>query len=206
MLFLLAACDPKDEVGPKKSKDVPVVLDTQGVNSGPENNPGVIIVGDSPGEKCKKGTAKKGCIYFAPDEDGAITFSVKGQAPNRSCTAPSAKNGAVITKIELTDTDLTPGPVPTEKGDFSIDRSQHPLAAKYKDDGFPALVLNTGIVFEENNVSKVGMTTVKITNLNKSNVDNPQGVNIWYKVTLATCKTPRGFWVTDPRIENGGMN
>jgi hypothetical protein len=205
VIFTLTACKPGDVGVTKKNKKVFVELKTQGVQPGPADNPGVIFV-ETPGNKCKKGTDKKGCIYFAADEEGSITFTIKGEPGDaRSCSAPSTKE--VISKIELTDTDKTPGgPEPTEKGDFSIDRATHPMPAKYKDDGFPQLDIHTGIVFEENNHSAVGRTKVKLENLNKSNVPNPQGLNIWYKVTLTTCDTPHEYWVTDPRIENGGMD
>ncbi len=203
VLLSLTACQPDETGVVKKNKKVFVELNTHGVQPGPEDAPGIIFV-DTPGNKCKKGTAKKGCIFFAADEDGSITFTIKGEPGEKSCSSPSVKR--VISKIELTDTDKTPGPEPTDKGDFSIDRSVHPLPAQYRDDGFPQLDLDTGIVFKESNQSAVGSTRVKLENLNKSDVPDPEGVNIWYKVTLATCDTPREYWVTDPRIENGGMN
>ena len=152
---------------------------------------------------CIKGSGeKKGCVRFTDNEYGKITFGLKGQgAPVVTCAGANDPT-KVITKIELSAIGDTSGPQPSSKGNFKS--SSYPMAKKYRDEGFPALDIDTGVVYEET-VDNLRKDKVAITNINFSNVPHPKGLNIWYRVTVKECGKDE-YWVTDPRVENDGMN
>ena len=199
-LVVLAACKPMVGAMPKVPNPAIIDLNPTGP-AGPIDNPGGFQV-ETPNRGCLKGSGlKKGCVRFAADEDGTITFALNGRSPAKTCDQNAVR---VITKIELTATDLETDPVyqPSPKGNFTT--SSYPLAEKYRDEGFPALDIDTGAVYEET-VADPAKNKIAINNINDSNVSNPAGLNVWYQVTVKRCGQEE-YWVTDPRFENDGMN
>jgi len=161
-----------------------------------KQNQGEIIVTVTDGD-CKKGKGdKKGCIRFATNHIGLITFATDKKA--QTCSDGYKK--WVITKIELTDKGLvyTDGKV-SEKGVFE----DNPSLPDWLEDAFPQLVKSTGVLYEAS-AELDGVT--QVTSLNLNNNDTTLGVkDIWYRVSVAKCGTnPVEFMVTDPRFENDG--
>ncbi len=145
---------------------------------------------------CVRGAgARMGCVNFATDELGTITFKLQGAPGPKSCSP----GGAVITKIRLTDTDAGVGP--SEEGDFTT--SSFPLPVAIRDGGFPELDIADGVVYEAASLD-VGLNEITISNINHN--DAALGVvDIWYEVTVSRCSDGK-IWVVDPRLENEGMN
>ena len=149
-----------------------------------------------------------GCLLFRQGELGNIVFHLYGSRKEaKICSDSNAKN--VITKIELTTTSAVQGPKDDKhedaKGNF--DRSV-PLPAWLKD-AFPAIDLDTGIVYEA--ALDVARTQAWVLNLN--NHENQPGepaviMSFWYKVTVEACDKnkdgTRTMWVSDPRGDNEG--
>ena len=197
ILAVSAACVSKQVATVKVNKAAVIDLNPTGP-AGPITNPGIFNI-NTPNNGCVRGSGpRKGCVRFTANEDGTITFALNGSAPAKSCDQHAMR---VITKIELTATDASPGSQPSPKGDFSS--SSYPMAAMFKTYGFPALNVNTGVVYAET-ATQAGVSKVVVENKNTSINPAPGGVIIWYKVTVKKCSDGK-FWVTDPRAENDGM-
>lgn len=139
-----------------------------------------------------------GCLLFRRGELSNIVFHLNGSR-NEGKSCSDSKNKNVITKIELTATSAGKD-TKDDKGDF--DRTP-PLPAWLKD-AFPAINLDTGIVFEAS--LDVARTQAWVLNLN--NHENQPGEptvikSFWYKVTVTACDGS-ATWVSDPRGDNEG--
>jgi hypothetical protein len=199
-LVVLTACKPK--VGAMTKVPNPADIDLNPIGQpGPIGDPGKFSV-HTPNRGCVRGSVNgNGCVRFKANENGTIIFALNGQAHAKTCADSAVR---VISEIKLTTTDATPGPQPSDKGDFTSPTS-YPLAAKYQTYGFPNLKIATGEVFPGIS-AETAKNRVVITNLNTTNLPGPPpGRNIWYQVTVKRC-SDNLYWVTDPRFENDGMN
>lgn len=200
-LFVLTACQPYTVIilhSAPAWKAATIELQPTGVPTlvGP---PGTINI-NSGNNGCINGAgAKKGCVRFAQDELGTLTFKLHGAPGPKSCGAPGAPN--VITKIRLTDTDAGGGAVPSAKGDFTAGR--YPLPIALKDEGFPELTIANGVVYKATAL-EFGLNEITISNINGHDASLGT-VNFWYEVTVSRC-SDGAVWATDPRGENEGMN
>jgi len=199
ILVVTAACAPGKVALSRVEKNAVIDLNPTGP-SGPITNPGTFNI-NTPNNGCVRGSGQRnGCVRFTANEDGTIIFALNGNSPPRTCDQNASR---VISKIQFTATDAEgdPDSQPSAKGDFGS--SSYPLAEEFKTEGFPALNVDTGIVYEgtDNNPAK---NKVVIENKNASKVTNPVGRIIWYQVTVKKCSAD-AYWVTDPRIENDGM-
>lgn len=149
------------------------------------------------GQGCTKGqgneTKKKGCIKFAEDDFGLVTFSLGAQS--KTCAHPGTK--WVISMVELTGKGYKlDGGVLSNKGIFE---DQLPLADWIKA-SFPQVDQATGILYAAYPPYN-GAT--RVTSLNLNNNTDPE--DIWYRVTVAECGEDTDVvLVTDPRFENEG--
>ena len=200
-LVVLTACKPKVS-NIKKQAVINLVPKGQPIPIGPGE---IEIL--PPNQGCERGSVNgNGCVRFKANENGTIIFALNGQAPVNVCKPGPGGAVRVISEIKLTTTDLTPGPKPSDKGDFTS--SSYPLDVKYQTYGFPNLIIATGEVFPGMS-AETAKTRVVITNLNTTNLPGPPpGRSIWYQVTVKGCvETPEPeYWRTDPRFENDGMN
>ena len=151
--------------------------------------------------QCKKGK-HDGCLLFKWDESGYIVFHLPGSKNHvKNCSSFES----VITKIELTATRAAESDK-DDKGDF---RGPFPLPTWLKD-AFPAIDLDTGIVYEAASLD-IARTQEGVSNLNNhANPDNePDAVeSFWYRVTVTACAENEDgthtVWVSDPRGDNEG--
>jgi hypothetical protein len=198
-LFVLTACQPDAPFVASFApawKAAKIELNPTGTPtlSGTPGN--IIIISDNNG--CKKGAGvRKGCVHFAQDEVGTLTFTLQGAPGPKSC-GPGAPN--VITRIRLTDTDASNGTSPSEKGDFT---SSYPLPEEIRDEAFPELTIADGVVYEASSL-EFGLNEITISNINGHDASLGT-VNFWYEVTVSRC-SDGAVWATDPRGENEGMN
>lgn len=151
------------------------------------------------GYNCKKGNGnqaeKKGCINFAEDYFGLITFRV-GNSP-RTCAISGTQ--WVISKIELSDKGylLNDGTI-SNKGIFAGED-----VAPWVKSAFPQITGAAGVLYEAD-PPKTGATHVTTLNLN-NNAAAEGAKDIWYRVSIASCKDDSDVvLVTDPRFENEG--
>ncbi len=160
-------------------------------------SPGSLLV-NSNNNGCTRGSGdRKGCVRFAADDAGIITFALIGQPKPKACASAGIER--VITKIELTDTDAGTGP--SDKGDFTA--GSYPLPDEIRDDAFPELDIDTGVVYQAADVES-GLNRIKLSDINSH--DATLGVqHLWYRVTVSRCSDGK-IWVADPRLENDGMN
>lgn len=200
LLIVLNACEkmpPSVAFASPTWKFVTVEFNIQG-NPGDAAAPGILVV-NSGNNGCARGSGnKKGCVSFKVDEVGSITFALLGQPVAKTCGSGVNR---VITKIEITDTDKTPGAVPTDKGDFGT--ANYPLPVTVKTEAFPELNISNGVVYASADLQS-GLNRVKITNKNSHAVASGFK-DYWYKVTVSRCSDGK-IWVADPRAENEGMN
>ena len=161
----------------------------------PNKNQGILTT-DKVNQGCNNGQGlKKGCIKFPLDSIGAITFALRNKVNN--CNDSGTQ--WVITKIELSHQGFDlPGGTISDKGIFEGN------LPPWLVDSFPAFEGDDdGILFEASDPQADGLTRVTTLNLN-SNTGGVQ--NIWYRVSVSSCGDDPVVLVSDPRLENGGMN
>lgn len=155
------------------------------------------------GQGCNKGQGnqlkKKGCVRFAEDEFGLITFQVGAQPQARTC----ANSGThwVISKIELSGQGYQlSGGVISNKGIFD----DHLPLDDWLKNAFPQVDPLTGVLYEAD-PPNTGVTHVTSLNLNNNANTDPR--DIWYRVSVASCAEGSDVvLVTDPRFENDGTS
>ncbi|MDX2416700.1 MAG: hypothetical protein QNK19_04480 [Xanthomonadales bacterium] len=197
---LFAACGGENDVDIDKIRKPQINLNPVGPAK-PIGSPGKFNI-TTKNQGCKKGRGEKdGCVRFGPNQSGYIIFAINGNSAGKTCAEHAAR---VISKIQLTTTDASPDKQLSDKGDF--EPTSYPLDRMFRDDGFPEVDITTGVVYEAT-YANPGISRVEIKNLNTSSVDDPQGVDYWYQVTVEKCtNNPNKYWVSDPRGENDGMD
>ena len=145
--------------------------------------------------KCNKGP-HQGCLLFEEDRLGLIRFYLPG---SKKMIKKCPQANQVITKIELT----TLGVGGSDEADKGVFTGPFPLANWLKDDAFPNVDLDTGIVYEAA-LADAG-TQAWLINLN-SHATSAGVFSFWYRVTATDCAIPANEWVTDPRGDNEGIN
>ena len=154
---------------------------------------------DKPNQ-CRK-DKHEGCLLFERGKLGRILFHLPG-SKNQNKYCPDADH--VITKIEATaySTDAT-------KGDFT---GPFPLPGWLKENAFPDIDLDTGIVYEAGSLN-VARSQEWITNLNdhENPIEEADVIkSFWYRVTVTACNANQDgthtAWVSDPRGDNEGKN
>jgi len=131
----------------------------------------------------------EGCMLFEEDKIGLIKFYLPGSFNKvKDCD----KAQSVITQVKLTTTGTD------SKGDFTV----FPLDDWIKNDAFPGVDVNDGIIYQE--TKDVARTQVWLVNMN-SHPASEGHKQFWYEVTATDCASGE-TWVTDPRGENTGMN
>lgn len=174
-------------------KDYEILLTPQGAS-------GTLGVHLAFGQSCA-GNPHDGCMNFATDTVGVISFRVRGNPNGLTCTNPSAPSKVakqVITKIELTDKP-SGGSGTSPKGDFSGGLADTWL----KKFAFPQVVQGTGVLYDVSYNN--GLARMTLVNLN-SHPEQSGSKPFWYKVTVTDCADPINTWATDPRGDNKGSN
>ena len=154
--------------------------------------------------QCKKDT-HPGCLFFERNTLVHVIFHLPG-SKNQGKDCSETEN--VITKIEVTATAANEG-TSVNKGDF--DRST-PLPAWLKENAFPDINLDTGIIYQEK-VLDVARSRQLVTNLN-NHLNPSEGTvevkSFWYKITVTACAENEDgthrTWVSDPRGDNEGRH
>jgi len=165
----------------------------------PQGGSGTLGVVREKGKSCDSGrNPHGGCMMFEEDKIGLIQFYLPGSKKKiKSCDNANR----VITKIALT-THGEGGGSDQTKGNFA---GPFPLDGWLKNNAFPDVDLNTGIVYQAASLDDA-KTQVWLTNWNSHDFDGGEK-QFWYQVTVSDCeKTGSTFktWVTDPRVDNQG--
>jgi hypothetical protein len=156
---------------------------------------------DTDGQNCDRGQGndqkKMGCVRFEEDDFGLITFHTKPQV--KTCADPGTN--WVISKVELTSKGYElSGGVLSNKGIF---KDYLPLV-DWLAAAFPQVDQATGVLYEAD-PPKTGLTRVTRLNLNNNATADPK--DIWYRVSVASCKKDSDVvLVSDPRFENEGKH
>ena len=158
---------------------------------------------DEGNQGCQRGKSpaaeRKGCVRFETDKIGTLTVTLK-HGPNtgeaEGCSDPGV--GWVITKIELTHEgySLSSGSstVPSEKGIFGAS------VPPWLKQAFPGTADN-GVVYSA--APEIATDSASIVNLNNHDASGGSK-DVWYRVTVTSCKDYGISLQSDPRIENDG--
>lgn len=199
-IFILAACDPGSSaqvmVRDSKWKAAIIVLQPTG-QPGPPTAPGNVKLPPGAGApSCPP--AARGCVKFARENTGTITFVLAGSPEVQTCSDAGVQR--VITKIEFTDKVSGADP---EKGDFYASAA-NPLPGVIKTQAITALDVDSGEAYSKPDHTQ-GETWVNLINVNGPGAVDSGGKTLWWRVTISDCSDGK-IWMTDPRLVNGGMD
>lgn len=161
-----------------------------------------VLMPHSQSQGCSRGQGeRKGCVKFATDTIGQITFSLLGNPATHKCSDPGTKY--VITKIELSHEGYLvaakPSPVISEKGIFDPDPAWQ--IPGWLQDAFPG-ISSKGVAYSASKEDASNQATI----INLNNQPNAKGGNekdIWYRVSVTDCNDG-SVLRSDPRFENDG--